>query len=214
MVSCAVHHVRRAGPGSFVVRFDRHGLAFEPGQHVSLGPAGSPARREYSIYSGIEDEFLEVLVREIPGGMVSGALSRCAPGDLLAVEGPYGLFITEASERKDARYLFVGTGTGVAPFRSLVRSYPDIDYLLLHGIRSLEERATDGTFAASSCIACVSREEGGDYTGRVTGCLEARPVDPERLCYLCGNGAMIDEAFTILRAQGVPRRRILAEVYF
>ena len=142
---------------------------------MSLGPAGSPARREYSIYSGIDDEFLEVLVREIPGGTVSSALSRCAPGDLLAVEGPYGLFVTAASERKDARYLFVGSGTGIAPFHSLVRSYPDIDYLLLHGIRSLEERSDRRDIRAVTL--CLVRVPGAGRRLRGAGhSLAARPI--------------------------------------
>jgi ferredoxin--NADP+ reductase len=214
MVSCSVHHVRRLCPGTFVIRFERQGLAFEPGQHLFLGLAGAAARREYSISSGMDDEFLEALVREIPGGIVSGAIARCLPGDALAVEGPYGLFTTRASERRSGRYLFVSTGTGIAPFRSMARSYPGMDYQVLHGIRRAAERSMDGTFDASRYAACVSREEGGDFDGRVTDRLRSLRLDTGSLCYLCGNGAMIDEAFSILRAQGVPRDRIFAEVYY
>jgi ferredoxin-NADP reductase len=60
----------------------------------------------------------------------------------------------------------------------------------------------------------TARGEGGDYRGRVTAWLRSHPVEPQRLCYLCGNSAMIDEAYAILRKQGVPRDHLFAEVYF
>ena len=209
-----VHHLRRLHPGGFILRLDRHDLPFEPGQYVSVGFPGSLARRDYSIYSGLDDDFLEVLVREIDGGTLSCALGRCARGDALCVDGPYGLFVTDPKLRWHDRYLFVGSGTGISPFHCLVRSYPGIDYLLLHGVRHMNERIADASFEPSRCIACVSRGGGGDYDGRVTEWLRSHPVDPGLLCYLCGSSAMIDEAFAILREQGVPRDRLFAEVYF
>jgi ferredoxin/flavodoxin---NADP+ reductase len=209
-----VRHVRHLNTGTFVLRFDRHDLQFEPGQYVNLGIPGSIARREYSIYSGTGDDFLEVLVREIEGGLVSPALKCCEPGDALSVEGPYGLFITDPAGRSTARYLFVGSGTGIAPFHCLVRCYPGIDYRVLHGVRTSMERHDDEEFEPSRYVACVSRGEGGDYQGRVTQYLRRNPADPGGLCYLCGNSAMIYEAFAVLRDQGVPRQHLFAEVYF
>ena len=197
-----------------MLRFERHGLAFEPGQHIALGLRGALAMREYSLYSGAGDDFLEVLVREIPGGLVSPALARCRPGDALAVEGPYGLFLTDPSERATSRYLFAGTGTGIAPFHCLLRSYPQIDYLLLHGVRSREDCFDFEVFDQSRYVACVSRGDGGDYQGRITGWLSGHGVDPSWQCYLCGNSDMIYESFAILRSRGVPRERLHAEVYF
>ena len=209
-----VHLLRHLNARAFVLRFDRHDLLFEPGQYVILGMPGSIARREYTIYSGAADDFLEVLVREVDGGLVSRALKGCEPGDVVEVDGPYGLFVTDAAQRQNAEYLFVGSGTGISPFHSLVRSYPEIDYCLLHGVRTVDERHEHTSFKPSRYVACVSGEEQGDYHGRVTGYLRSHPVHPDRLCYLCGNSGMIEEAFALLRAQGVPRDHLFAEVYF
>jgi ferredoxin--NADP+ reductase len=209
-----VQHVRRLGEAAFVLRFERHGLSFEPGQYVAIGCAGSFAMREYSLYSGAGDDFLEVLVREIPGGLVSPALARCRPGDELSLEGPHGLFLTAPAERSSCPYLFVGSGTGIAPFHSLVRSYPALDYLLLHGVRTAGERYDWQTYERSRYLACVSREVGGDYRGRVTGWLREHPLNASWRCYLCGNSDMIYESFAILRDGGVPREHLHAEVYF
>jgi ferredoxin--NADP+ reductase len=222
-----VHHVRRLDETTFVLRFDRHDLPFEPGQYVSLGIPGSPgglgshrapgplAMREYSVYSGAGDDFLEVLIREIPGGLVSGALRDCRPGDPLLLDGPYGLFVTDPAQRSTGRYLFVGTGTGIAPFHCFVRTFPAaMDYLLLHGVRTADQRYDHETYDPSRRVTCVSRGPGGDYQGRVTSYLREHPVESDRLCYLCGNSDMIYEAFAILRSQGVPREHLFAEVYF
>jgi len=215
-----VHFVRHLDQSAYVLRLDRHGLKFEPGQYVNLGLRGSLAMREYSIYSGASEDFLEVLVREIPGGLVSAALALCEPGGELALEGPYGMFVTDPLQRGSARYLFIGSGTGISPFHCLVASYPRIDYLLLHGTRTADERFDAEAFDARRFIRCISRSPGHlgtasrDYGGRVTGWLRENRVDPASLCYLCGNSDMIYEAFSILKEQGVPRDHLFAEIYF
>jgi len=209
-----VHHVKPLGEGVYILRFDRHGLAYEPGQYVNLGLQGSIAAREYSIYSASCDPFLEVLIREIEGGMVSRALRRCDPGEQLSVQGPYGNFVTNPEERGRAQYLFIGTGTGISPFHCLVRSFPGMDYMILHGVRTEKERFDARTFEPLRYLCCVTRSGGGDYQGRVTSYLREYRVDPESRCYLCGNSDMIYEAFAILRNQGVPRDYIHAEIYF
>jgi len=209
-----VHNVRLLGEGAYVLRFDRHGLAYEPGQYINLGLQGSIAMREYSIYSASGDPFLEVLIREIEGGMVSRALKRCEPGDLLCVEGPYGSFVTDTAERENARFLFIGTGTGISPFHCLVKSFPHMDYMILHGVRTEMERFDADTFESSRYLCCVTRSAGGDYRGRVTSYLREYEVDPESRCYLCGNSDMIYEAFAILKSRGVPQDHVRAEIYF
>ena len=209
-----VHYVRHLDHSTYVLRFDRRGFEFEPGQYVNLGVQDSIAMREYSIYSGAGDDFLEVLIREIEGGLVSRALGRCQPGDALSVQGPYGHFLTDPRERSSSLYLFIGTGTGVSPFHCLVRSYPDLEYLVLHGVRTDKERYDISAFDSSRYVSCVTRSGGGDFHGRVTRYLRENPVDPACLCYLCGNSDMIYEAYALLRGQGVPLDHLRAEIYF
>ncbi len=209
-----VHHVRHLSESASVLRFDRHGFLFEPGQYVNLGLKGSIAMREYSIYSGAGDPFLEVLIRAVEGGLVSRALRRCKPGDPLSVEGPYGSFVTDPEERGSAKFLFIGTGTGISPFHCLVRSYPGIDYMILHGVRTAEECFDSDAFDSSRYLSCVTRSAGGGFPGRVTTRLRERPPDPACRCYLCGNSDMIYEAYAILRGRGVPRDHLHAEIYF
>lgn len=209
-----VHHVREVSPTAYVLRVDRKGLDFEPGQYINVGPHGSIAMREYSIYSGVGEDFLEILVKEVEGGVVSRALRRLRPGDPVALEGPYGFFLIDEEQQARGKFLFVASGTGISPFHCFARSYPGLDYTVLHGVRTAVELYDHEVFEPPRFVSCITREPGGDFHGRVTEYLRAHPVDPESLCYLCGNCDMIYESFDILRSQGVPSDHLFAEVYF
>jgi len=211
-----VHSIRPLSPSAYVLRLERGELAFEPGQYLTLGLPGSTARREYSIYSGSDDPFLEVLVKQVEGGTVSHQLARLSPGAMLEVDGPFGYFlISEAARGRPL--LFVASGTGIAPFRCFARSYPGLDYRLLHGVRSTTETYDRHCYPPDRYLPCLSREAvtaGAGFAGRVTAYLRAHPAEPGTLCYLCGNSEMIFEAFDILKAGGIPGTDLFAEVYF
>jgi ferredoxin/flavodoxin---NADP+ reductase len=198
--------------GAYVLRFTREGLDFAPGQHVTVGRAGSLATREYSVYSAPDEPYLEVLVKEVHGGLVSAALRRAEPGDPLDVEGPFGAFVLP--DAPEARLVFVATGTGISPFHCFVLSRPGLDYRVLHGVRDAGDLYDREVFDQTRFVACLSRGEGGDYSGRVTGYLADHPQPPETRFYLCGSADMIYDAMAILRAQGVARPRIAVETYY
>ena len=65
---------------TFVLRFDRGNLQFKAGQHIIVGLKGELNQREYSVYSGEKDDYLEILVREVLDGNVSLQLKHCKPG--------------------------------------------------------------------------------------------------------------------------------------
>ncbi|MGA2762948.1 MAG: FAD-dependent oxidoreductase [Spirochaetia bacterium] len=207
---------REVSPSAFVLRLERDGLDFRPGQWINLGRKGGLERREYTIYSPPSEDFLEVLVKEVEGGTVSRDLRRCREGDILEVDGPHGSFVIEPQAR-GGKFLFIGTGTGVSPFHCLTLSYPTLDYMLLHGVRAREELYDHDVFDPHRFVACLSKSGGrevGIFRGRVTVWLRENPVDPDRYCYLCGNSDMIYECYAILRGVGVPASRTFAEVYF
>jgi len=210
--------VRDVSPSAFVVRLERDGLIFRPGQWINVGRGGSLQRREYTIYSPPAEDFLEILVKEVEGGAVSRDLHACRPGDALEVDGPHGSFCIEPQERP-GKFLFIGTGTGVSPFHCLALSHPGIDYQLLHGVRTPREMYDHDVFEPGRLIPCISgagqaAAEKKAYAGRVTSYLHQHPVEAGSACYLCGNSDMIYECYAMLRGFGVPASRIFAEVYF
>lgn len=205
--------VRDLTDSTYVLRIERNGLEFIPGQCVNIGLVDDAVNREYSTYSGRNDKYMEFLIKEIEGGVVSPALRKLKRGDKISLDGAYGLFIIPKPEAKQ-KYLFVGSGTGIAPFHSFVKSYPGLNYTILHGIRTADEQYDKKDYDPKRYIACVSREKGGDFYGKVTDYLKKNPVDPKTICYLCGNSEMINEVYDILRGQGVGGTNIITEVFF
>lgn len=206
--------VRELTESTYVLRFARGDFDFQAGQYIVIGPQGSKQKREYSIYSSVTSPYLEVLIKEVDDGFISQKLRKCKPGDLLEVEGPFGYFILDEKKIPERKFLFIASGTGISPFHSMIKSNPHIKYTLLHGVRQLNEGYEREQYERGKYIQCTSREKGSEFYGRVTEYLKNNPVDPGIHCYLCGNSAMIDEAYTILEAHGVPSHHLHAEIYF
>jgi ferredoxin/flavodoxin---NADP+ reductase len=131
--------IRHLTDAAYIIQMTRRGLKFRAGQHILLGKAGSIHNREYSVYSGENDTFFEVLIKEVDDGMVSKQLKKLQPGDKVQIEGPLGFFTIAPELIDNGKFLFVATGTGIAPFHSFSKSYPEIDFLLLHGVRNANE---------------------------------------------------------------------------
>jgi ferredoxin--NADP+ reductase len=218
-ISTKLHEIldmRHLNESTFVVRLEKNGVNFKTGQHINVGPANSIHTREYSIYSGENDNYLEILVKEVTDGFISPVLKRQNPGDMLVVEGPVGYFSLPRKIDPAEKLLFIASGTGISPFHSFVKTHSGLNYKILHGIRNLGERYDYGFYDTSRYIACTSRQKSDEsFFGRITHYLEENPVNKEGThCYLCGNSSMIHDVYDILEEQGVPSEMIHAEVYF
>jgi ferredoxin--NADP+ reductase/benzoate/toluate 1,2-dioxygenase reductase subunit len=196
-----------------VLRFDRNDMAFRAGQHITLGLQGNNQVREYSIYSTEQDTSLEVLIREVDEGLVSKQLKKLIPGELLEVEGPFGFFSIDKLNL-NRKFLFVSTGTGIAPFRSITGSYPSLNYTLLHGVRLAEEAYEKHRYPRDRYVLCTTQDQQGDFNGRVTEYLKQKTLDSDTLVYLCGNCDMIYDTYDLLTSRGFPSSNIKTEVYF
>jgi ferredoxin/flavodoxin---NADP+ reductase len=209
-----VQHVRFLTNSTYILRFDRKGMKFDPGQNLNVGMTGDAEKRDYSVYSGEKDDFLDILVKEVDKGLVSKKLKKLRKGDLIEVDGPFGFFTISNEDRTTKKFLFIASGTGISPFHSMIRSYPDLNYKLLHGVRYRDETYEKEHYPPDRYISCLSKDKHGNFRGRVTDYLRQNPVDPDCLFYLCGNVNMIYDAFDILKEQGVPSGNLRAEVYF
>lgn len=209
-----VLRVRHLTDSAFVIRVERKGFEFIPGQCVNLGLPKEAINREYSTYSGKDEKYLEFLIKTITGGSLSPMLQKLKAGDEVTIDGAYGSFTIASPEKTNDKYLFIGTGTGIAPFHSFALSYPKLDYKILHGVSYKNEMYDAKDYPKDRYISCVSREAGGTFGGRVTGYLRENPVGPKTICYLCGNSDMINEVYDILRSQNVNGSNIITEVFF
>lgn len=227
--------IRHLTDSTFVIRVERKGFEFVPGQCVNLGLSKEAINREYSTYSGKDEKYLEFLIKAVKGGLLSPILQKLRIGDEVTIDGAYGLFTIAKPEDTKNKYLFIGTGTGIAPFHSFALSYPKLDYKILHGVSFGNEQYDKGDYPEGKYIACISRERlktlkleteknqnngklkiksQNVYFGRVTGYLREHLVDPKTIFYLCGNSDMINEVYDILRSQGVNGTNIITEVFF
>lgn len=122
-------------------------LRFENGQFVMMGLEvdGRPLTRAYSLVSANYDDHLEFLSIKVPHGPLTSRLQHIKQGDSILVgKKPTGTLVLD-NLRPGRNLYLLGTGTGLAPFMSLIRD-PDLyerfeKVVLVHGCRMISELA-------------------------------------------------------------------------
>ncbi len=207
---------------------------FVPGQYFAMGLErdGRLLQRPYSTASAPgEPRILEFLVRRVPGGALTPWLWELSAGDRVRIGRPKGLFALTGGD--DRLHLFVATGTGIAPFVSMVASLllrpspPPI--VVIQGAAQPDELAYRAWFASLApgvrYIPAVSRAEAAGRAGwdgaigRVDAVLgrawpELRLTAEGTVAYLCGNPGMIAGVRKLLLEQGLGATDVRAEEYW
>jgi ferredoxin--NADP+ reductase len=123
------------------------GFRFKNGQFTMIGLeiAGRPLLRAYSVASTNYDENLEFFSIKVPDGPLTSRLQNLQVGDPIIV-GKKATGTLVLDNLKDGDRLFLlGTGTGLAPFLSLIRDPETYEryeqVILVHGCRKIEELA-------------------------------------------------------------------------
>lgn len=218
-------------------------MEFIPGQFINLYFEHEEKRhsRSYSIASiphssnqmtSYQSPLVEVAISHIPGGLASESLKNLAPGQAQTAAGPVGRLVLK-DEEKPKRYILVGTGTGIAPYRAMIpvlekrlNEDQELEVMILFGIRNPTERFYTDDFEALAArnprarfYTCYSQEVVKDpspyeWNGRVTHYLKELTFDPANdIVYLCGNPAMIDDAFVLLQEAGFDHKNVKREKY-
>lgn len=207
---------------------------FRSGEFVMIGLPGDnrPLLRAYSIASPAWSEELDFLSIKVPDGPLTSRLQRVAPGDPVFLgRKPTGTLVTDAL--KPGRRLFLlATGTGLAPFLSLIRD-PDVyemfaQIVLVHSVRRVSDLAyrdeleaqlagdplvQDQALLQFSYLPTVTREPFPTSqrigtmieNGSLFGPAVAGParLDPETdRVMMCGSMAMIRDTAALLEGLG------------
>lgn len=120
-------------------------LRFRSGEFVMIGlpNAEKPVYRAYSVASPSWDEELEFFSIKVPDGPLTQHLQKIKPGDTILIRPkPTGTLVLDALT-PGLRLFMISTGTGIAPFASLIRD-PDTferfeKVYLTHTCRDREE---------------------------------------------------------------------------
>lgn len=123
------------------------GLRFENGHFVMIGLMieGRPLMRAYSIASANYEETMEFFSIKVQDGPLTRHLQNLKPGDELLVGKKTTGTLTIDNIKPGKRLWLVGTGTGLAPFLSIVRdpdTYAAFEHVIVvHGTRWVSELA-------------------------------------------------------------------------
>ncbi len=209
---------------------------FKAGQFITLDlPIGEKRLdrwRSYSIASAPGESLLELCIVRLPGGRATDYLfEEVQVGSELRFKGPEGVFVMPA-EHLSKTVVLVCTGTGIAPFRSMIRdvvrrglTFHEIH--LIFGTRYRDGLLYEDEWRALAAenprfrySIALSREEGALPASAVSGYVHSvyesayGGYDADRVFYLCGWSAMIDEAVERLVNQGgYPRSQVIYELY-
>ena len=194
---------------------------------------GQEVFRSYSVASILkanEDKIsqIELAVSWVKGGLATAGLSAMKIGDTIDASAPYGRFCLPEAVYK--RYFLVATGTGVTPYRAMThelmkRIEQGAEVYIIMGARDkagllyADEFRENAKQAGYHYISCLSRSKLDkpselDLQGHVQTYLEQVDFNAETdIAFLCGNPAMVDDAFNLLKEKGLPVPQIRREKY-
>lgn len=206
---------------------------FKPGQFITLDlPIHEKRTQRWKSYSianlpTADHPVIELCIVYLEGGLASEYLfNQVKIGDSLTFKGPAGVFTYP--EQNDLKMVMVCTGTGIAPFRSMLKylntweSWPH-DIHLIFGTRTedgilyreeLEElAATNEHFAYD--VALSRDPDWNGHKGYVHTIYEEYYPDASEdvLFYICGWTAMVDEARQRLENLGYTKQQVRFELY-
>jgi ferredoxin-NADP reductase len=225
------------------VRDDGEPLDYIPGQFLQVHfhyADGTATKRSYSLATQHDGALragddIEIAVSYVPGGAATALFEQLPLGGTITASGPYGRFCLMPADTNH-RYLLIGTGTGVTPYRAMLRQLAariaerNIEVVLLFGARTPEELLYGDEFRAFAdahpnfrFVPCFSRELPAEDSahahadvrkGYVQDQLAEFAPDPENdIAYLCGNPNMVDACFETLKGHHLPVSHIRREKY-
>ena len=208
-------------------------LRFRSGEFIMIGLPNSakPVFRAYSMASPFWDDGIEFFSIKVPGGPLTEHLQRVVPGDtVLMRKKPTGTLVLDALLPGKRLYM-LSTGTGVAPFASLIRdpeTYEKFDEVVLvqtcrraaelDYITEMVEGLSDDpligeTIGGRLRLHTTTTREKSPRMGRITDLIRSGrffeetglpPFDPAvDRAMICGSMAMIKDTRAILETFGL-----------
>lgn len=216
-------------------RADNQILDFIPGQFITVHfmHEDKMLRRSYSLATVPgESDLIEFALSYFKGGAASEFLFNLEPGQTIDASGPYGRLVLRG-EDKPKRYIFIATGTGVTPYRSMLPALeqrladdPNLQIVLLQGVQGQKHALYPDEFVEFAkrhprfdFKLYYSREHLAkpaphECVGYVQTAFNGLILNPEQdIIYLCGNPHMIDNAVDLVKDLGFSIQQLRREKY-
>ncbi|MEK7597068.1 MAG: FAD-binding oxidoreductase [Patescibacteria group bacterium] len=213
-------------------------IIFRPGQYVMLkvpSPKG-PVSRLYSIASpDFEKNSFDLIIEIVPGGLASNYLFSLKENTEIIFQGPAGLFGLKENDRPK---IFLVTGTGIAPARSMINSefrIKNSEFFLFWGMKNYKDaylldelKNYELRIANFKFKICLSREKNLNMIpeidkkyfelGHVDQCMEKQLMNNKlRIAdydfYLCGGRLIVESLKQFLLSKNVLLENIIFEKF-
>ncbi len=189
-------------------------------------------RRSYSIANApAQNNLIEFAAGFVEHGPGTEFLFNLKPGDTVNISGPFGRLVLKDDAYK--RYILVATSTGITPYRAMIEEIkqrihvnPELNVVILLGVQTRNDILYSKEFLQFASLspritfkAHLSRETAVEHPeyeccGYVQKTFPELSLNPEEdIIYLCGNPAMIDDAFAYLKDVGFSTHNIIREKY-
>lgn len=206
---------------------------FIPGQFITFlfDHEDGIKRRSYSVATiPTETDLIEIAVSYVEGGIATYNLFNMKVGDQFHAMGPAGRLIMQKDDAK--RYVLVGTGTGIAPYRAMLPALgermqnEDFKVLMLLGAQyrkdllylddfvNFAKTNPNFTFRAQLSRDELNDQKAYEHKGYVQSAFDEIDLDPtEDIVFLCGNPNMIDQAFEDCQMRSFDSKSVKREKY-
>ncbi len=228
----SVEHIDIEAPDVKTIRLkfpQGHDFSFKAGQYVMVHVSkdGGEESTSYSI-STLPSELegtgcIELCIKHVKGGFISGCMHQLKAGDKLKVSGPFGRFLFNEPPQNDI--IFLATGTGISPLRSMIRRAFEIgvkkEVWLFFGARTEKEIIWRQEFEYLAknhpnfhYTPTLSREHWSGKTGYVQDIMKKTFSNYQgKDYYIAGVKAMVEDVVKLLKQLGVPSKRIHTEKF-
>ena len=195
---------------------------FKAGQFIILNVPqdGKVVKRAYSVASPPhEPNTVELCVQKVEGGIASTYFWKLKEGETVSISGPHGNFLLK--EPLDYDPVFMATGTGVAPLRSMIKHLFHINFMrdvwLLFGTRYEHALLYESEFRSLAnlrhnfhYIPTVSRpKDWHGETGHIQQTFQKYMTDASnKEIYICGWLEVVKAIYNDLQTFGVPKEKL------
>lgn len=201
-------------PDTVTLRFDLS-LEFKPGQAVKILIPGDSKSRFFSISSSpSEPGYLEVTIKADAASGLMEILKNLQRGDTVEIEGPFGKF--GLPDPVNAPLCFIAAGSGVTPFRAMVKYLLDtdatMDSWLLHSVKTQQDLIFQNEFSEWSgsrknfhYVPTLTQDFDDNWdneTGRINETLIRKHIAGKPCTYLlCGPASFVGDMEKMLQDQ-------------